>query len=195
MRSISGKKFLLGSLVLLITASEQSACLAKPGDLISHNVKPATRTYSTVTTYRVAGWQDQLTQVTPNLGNYYWEPITKRLINTTKTTQRGATTAPPIAIHRSTQYINPVHAPLPTVPHPQALAAVPDKLPTNTTSVSLKYKATTQPTLTYQDTSLKWNRSKPNETVSDSSSFSTRESVYGVLKTSNSSLKTKSQAL
>lgn len=49
---------------------------------------------SQVTTYRVAGWQAELVQASPNLGNFYWEPMTKRRINTTKRTGKQAETAP-----------------------------------------------------------------------------------------------------
>jgi len=50
-------------------------------------------TQTTVKTYRVSGWQNPLVESSPNLGNYYWEPMTKRVINTTRHTGKQATVA------------------------------------------------------------------------------------------------------
>ncbi|MBS1957343.1 MAG: hypothetical protein JST89_24355 [Cyanobacteria bacterium SZAS-4] len=58
------------------------------------NTQFASAQNSRVTSYRVAGWQAELVQQSPNLANFYWEPITKRRILTTKRTGKQAETAP-----------------------------------------------------------------------------------------------------
>lgn len=53
-----------------------------------------------VTYSRVRGWEAALVQGAPNLANYYWEPMTRRTINTTATTGHQAIRAPlPMAKH------------------------------------------------------------------------------------------------
>ena len=54
----------------------------------------------TVTYSRVRGWEAALVQGAPNLANYYWEPMTRRTINTTATTGHQAIRAPlPVVKH------------------------------------------------------------------------------------------------
>jgi len=180
--------------MLCITTHQK--CLANPGDLISHTA-PKTTTHSTITTYRVAGWQNQLTSVTPNLGNYYWEPMTKRIINTTRTTSKGATAAPPI-ITRGPQYVKPNYVPMPVVNHPQPKMAIAQALPLPVpprTSTSLSYSTAAPPVLSYQNnTSLSWSSKKRSEATA-ATVIGSRESVYGVLKTPISSMRAKAQSL
>lgn len=178
----------------MLSISSQLNAQANPGDLITHTTRP-TVTHSTVTTYRVSGWQNQLTSVTPNLGNYYWEPMTKRIINTTRTTSKGATAAPPI-VTRGPQYVKPNHVNLPVVDRPQPLAAVAQGLPPRvpSTSTSLTYRTNAQPVLSYQDTSLAWSSRKRTESAA-TGMMGSRESVYGVLKTPISSMKAHAQSL
>lgn len=185
---------LLLVLPMLLTAAQQK-CLANPGDLITHTA-PKTTVQSTVTTYRVAGWQNGLTSVTPNLGNYYWEPMTKRVINTTRTTSKGATAAPPI-ITKGPQYVKPNYLPMPVVNHPQPKMAIAQALPVQMpprTSTSLSYSTATQPVLSYQNTSLSWSSKKRPEATATAITGS-RESVFGVLKTPISSMRAKAQSL
>lgn len=194
MKLFSSRTHLLLVFPLLYTAS-QHPCFANPGDLIGHRTPPQTTVHSTVTTYRVSGWQNELTSVTPNLGNYYWEPMTKRIVNTTKTTSRGATAAPPI-ITKGPQYIKPNFAPMPVVNHPQPRMAIAQAMlvPETRTSTSLSYRTGTQPVLSYKDTSLSWSSNKrPQATAA--ANLGSRESVYGVLKTPISSMRAKAQAL
>ena len=190
MKFFSSRIHLLLALPMLCTTANLQ-CHAAPGDIIRH--QQVTVTHSTVSTYRVAGWQNQLTGATPNLGNYYWEPITKRVINTTKTTSRGATAAPTIIPNRGAQYVRPLctHA-LPMVNHPQPLMAVAEALPH--TSTSATYTTATQPVLSYSNTSLSWSSRRPTESAATSAS-ATRESVYGILKTPIGSMRAKSQSL
>lgn len=187
---------LLLVLPMLCTTAQQK-CLANPGDLITHT-PPKSTIHSTVSTYRVTGWQNELTSVTPNLGNYYWEPMTKRIINTTRTTSKGATAAPPI-ITKGPQYIKPNYLPMPVVNHPQPKMAIAQALPTQMpprTSTSLSYSTATQPVLSYQNTntSLSWSSKKRPEATA-AAVTSSRESVYGVLKTPISSMRAKAQSL
>ncbi len=195
MKLLSNRTQLL--LVLpIISATAQQKCFANPGDLITHTSRPTTTVHTTVSTYRVAGWQNELTSVTPNLNNYYWEPMTKRICNTTRTTSKGAVAAPPI-ITKGPQYVKPNFVPLPAVSHPQPKMAIAQALPapaTPHTSTSLSYSSATQPTLSYQNTSLSWSSSKHSQAVG-ASGFGSRESVYGVLKTPISSMKARAQAL
>jgi hypothetical protein len=189
MKFFSSRSYLLLVLPMLCSAANQE-CYANPGDLISHNVSH-TVTHSTVSTYRVAGWQNSLTGATPNLGNYYWEPMTKRVINTTRTTSKGATEAPTI-VNRGPQYVKPTHARLPVVNHPQPQIAVADSLPL--TSTNLSYSTAAQPVLSYQNTSLNWS-SKRRPEATATATTSTKESVYGVLKTPISSMRARAQSL
>lgn len=191
MKFFSSRSNLLLVLPMLCSAANQE-CYANPGDLISHNVSH-TVTHSTVSTYRVTGWQNSLTGATPNLGNYYWEPMTKRVINTTRTTSKGATAAPTI-VNREPQYIKPTHARLPVVnhPQPQPQIAVANSLPLPSTSLS--YSTATQPVLSYQGTSLNWSSKRRPETTATATT-ATKESVYGVLKTPISSMRAKAQSL
>jgi hypothetical protein len=62
--------------------------------ILLFNTQFALAQKSRVTSYRVAGWQSELVQQSPNLGNFYWEPITKRRILTTKRTGKQAEAAP-----------------------------------------------------------------------------------------------------
>ncbi len=187
MKLFSSRIHLLLVLPMLCTTANLK-CLANPGDLITHR----TVTHSTISTYRVTGWQNQLTGATPNLHNYYWEPMTKRIINTTKTTSKGATAAPLIVPNRSSQYVKPIHARMPVVNRPQPQIAVAEALPHTTTSAT--YNTATQPVLSYSDTSLIWaSRRRPETTATAASA--TRESVYGVLKTPIGSMRAKAQSL
>ena len=194
MRLLSNRVYLLLVLPVICSVAQQK-CLANPGDLITHTSRPTTTVHSTVTTYRVAGWQHELTSVTPNLGNYYWEPMTKRVCNTTRTTSKGATAAPPI-ITRGPQYIKPNFVPLPAVSHPQPKIAVAQALPPTAarTSTSLTYSTATQPALSYQNTSLSWSSTKRPEATA-AVTLGSRESVYGVLKTPISSMRARAQSL
>ncbi len=171
----------------MLCATANLKCLANPGDIITHH----TVTHSTVSTYRVTGWQNQLTGATPNLHNYYWEPMTKRIINTTKTTSKGAIAAPTIVPNRSSQYVKPIHSRMPVVNRPQPQIAVAEALPPRT-STSATYSAA--PVLSYSDTSLSWTSRRRPETTATSAS-ATRESVYGVLKTPIGSMRARAQSL
>ncbi|CAN5534767.1 hypothetical protein BH10CYA1_BH10CYA1_17880 [soil metagenome] len=56
-----------------------------------------------ITSYRVSGWQADLVQGSPNLKNFYWEPLTKkRRILTTRHTGKQAESSP--LPHRSIIY-------------------------------------------------------------------------------------------
>lgn len=191
---LSNRVYLLLVLPLINSAAPQK-CHANPGDLITHTSRPTTTVHTTVTSYRVAGWQHELTSVTPNLGNYYWEPMTKRICNTTRTTSKGATAAPPI-VSKGPQYIRPNFVPLPAVSHPQPKVAVAQALPPTAarTSTSLTYNTATQPALSYQNTSLSWSSAKRSDATA-ASALGSRESVYGVLKTPISSMRARAQSL
>jgi hypothetical protein len=109
----------------IVGATANQACFASRGDLISHTVSQTststasqpvasrTVTHTNVQTYRIVGWQNQLTEANPNLGNFYWEPQWKRVVNTTKTTSKGATAAPPIVPNQAARYVRPIHAAAP----------------------------------------------------------------------------------
>jgi hypothetical protein len=195
MKLLGSRRHLLLVLPIICAASQQQ-CFANPGDLITHTTRPTTTVHTTVSTYRVSGWQNELTTITPNLGNYYWEPMTKRMVNTTRTTSRGATAAPPI-VTKGPQYVKPNFAPLPTVSHPQPRMAIAQALPTavSRTSTSLSYSTTPQPVLSYQNnTSLSWSSGKKPQATA-AVTMGSRESVYGVLKTPISSMRAKTQSL
>lgn len=168
---------LLLTLSILCTSANQ-ACFASRGDLIAHTVVPQ----STVRTYRVVGWQNELTAANPNLGNYYWEPMTKRIINTTKTTSKGATAAPAIVVNRTSHYQKPTHAALPASDVVQLQTNVVFN-PSRSKCMAGDTHAITQTVLTYQ--------SYPNSSRSSgpttAASFAAKESVYGVLKSSHPS--------
>lgn len=53
-----------------------------------------------VTYSRVRGWEASLVQGNPNLARFYWEPMTRRTINTTATTGHQTKHVPlPVVIH------------------------------------------------------------------------------------------------
>lgn len=102
---------LLQVILPLLLASSASRCDAKAFD-------PTPRTTcTTIGFYSDTGWQNQLTGATPNLHNYYWTPITHRIVNTTRTTERGATKAVSLIPRDVRHYTKPTHAPLPYIDH------------------------------------------------------------------------------
>jgi hypothetical protein len=178
-KPFSSRIHLLLVLPILCTTANLK-CIANPGDLITH-----TTTHSTVSKYYVTGWQNKLTSATPNLHNYYWEPMTKRVINTTRTTSRGAICASPIVPNRSSRHVSAVHVPLPVVNQGTVAEALPQ------TSTKLTYSTTTAPVLSYSNTSLKLFSNRGAKTDSPAAparqeSSSVQASVYGVLKTARS---------
>ncbi len=90
-----------------------------------------------VTSYRVTGWQADLVQGSPNLKNYYWEPLTKRRILTTRHTSKQADSAP--LPHRNIIYNKIAFAPSkpPSKPKPDLVES---PAHTNETSCVLSYK-------------------------------------------------------
>ncbi len=178
MKFLSSKILLLVLPIISTTANLQ--CIAKPGDLISH-----TTTHSTVSTYTVTGWQNQLTGATPNLKNYYWTPMTKRIINTTQTTTRGATTAPTIIPDRTAHYVKPIHAQMPSVNHAQAVTA----------ETSLRISNTIFTTSTATRLVLLYSNPSPATNVrTTSTALAAKESVCGVLVTPRQ-MRAKAQSL
>ena len=168
-----GKTHLLLSLSVLWTTAANQACFASRGDIIAHTV-PQT----TVRTYRVAGWQNQLTAANPNLANYYWEPLTKRIINITGTTSKGATAAPLIIPDRTSHYVKPNHASL----------SVNNTAQLKTNAVELSHSTSLQghclkmPTvLTYHQNGQSWSH-KGQPDLTTVATCTSRESVYGVVK-------------
>ena len=175
MKILVSKTQLVLTLSILWTASANQACFATRGDIIAHNVPQAT-----VHTYRVSGWQNQLTSANPNLGNYYWEPLTRRIINTTGTTSRGATAAPPILANRTSRYVKPMHVALP-INNAALLQTNAVELPCSSSGPSQCAKThTTLTTLTYRNSKSWSDMGQPDLTTV--SSYSAKESVYGVVK-------------
>jgi hypothetical protein len=177
MKFTIARPYLVLTLSILCTNANQ-ACFASRGDLITHTVPQQ----SVVHTYRVVGWQNELTAANPNLGNFYWEPLTKRIINTTNTTSKGATAAPAIISNRSAHYQKPLHAALPVTSNVQLQT---DSVVNQSCSASVKSSHHTgmQPVLTYQNNSSWSSKRQPDLTTV--ASYTTKESVYGVLKTNS----------
>lgn len=96
---------LLSSIFAVATQSS----IAKRGDMITHTAAQPNLAHTTVKTYRITGWQNQLTAASPNLMNYYWEPMYRRVVNTTNTTLKGAQAAPPVSVSKGGNYIKPNH--------------------------------------------------------------------------------------
>lgn len=170
-------KFLNGTnavfLVLSMFGSTTNvSCYAAPGDIITHST-----VRSSTGTYRVAGWQHELVQGAPNLQNYYWEPLTKRIVNTTRTTSRQATDAPNIAYKKiAHRYVNPIHLRLP-LPNRSQPESEKDNLH-NDASTRVNWRADVQPILSYS-TDLNWQSAHH---LAETTSSAAKESVYGVLK-------------
>ena len=176
MKLLTSESNILLTLSVLFCTTANQACFASRGDLIAHTVSQQT----TVRTYRVVGWQNELTAANPNLGNFYWEPMTKRIINTTKTTSKGATAAPAIVSNRTSHYQKPLHVALPVNidVQLQTNAVVNSSRPVCTSAGA---REPMQPVLTYQS-NRKWSRSSDQTTVA---SFTAKESVYGVVKSNS----------
>ncbi len=176
MKFVITKSNLLLLTLSLLCATANQACFASRGDLIAHTVSQQT----TVRTYRVVGWQNALTAANPNLGNFYWEPLTKRIINTTKTTSKGATAAPAIVLDKTSHYSKLNHAALPTTN--VALQTDVAYNQSRSSSGRVAQRINMPPVLTYQNQP---DSSQRNSTLSTVASFSSRESVFGVLKTNS----------
>lgn len=174
MKLLTTKSNLFLTLSILCTTANQ-ACFASRGDLIAHTVPQQT----TVRTYRVVGWQNELTAANPNLGNYYWEPLTKRIINTTRTTSKGATAAPAIVPGNSAHYQKPIHAALPVNSNVQLQTNANLTSPRSEDAV-LGARMSMQPVLTYQNT----RRSRCSDQTAVAS-YTTKESVFGVVKSNS----------
>ncbi|CAN5740585.1 hypothetical protein BH10CYA1_BH10CYA1_34760 [soil metagenome] len=157
------------TLSILCTNANQ-ACFASRGDLIARTVPQQ----SSVRTYRVVGWQNELTAANPNLGNFYWEPLTKRIINTTKTTSKGATAAPAIVPNRSAHYQKPIHAARPVTNSVQLHT---DAVLPHSANLPTAQHISMQPVLVYQSPS-----SQRQSDLTTVASFTSKESVYGVVK-------------
>ena len=176
MKLLTSESNILLILSVLLCTTANQACFASRGDLIAHTVSQQT----TVRTYRVVGWQNELTAANPNLGNFYWEPLTKRIINTTRTTSKGATAAPAIVLDKTAHYSKPNHAALPITN-----VALQTDLAYNqprSSSGRVAQRTNMLPVLTYQNQPDSYQK---NSTLSTVASFSSRESVYGVLKTNS----------
>ena len=141
---------------------------------------------TSVRTYRLVGWQNQLTAANPNLGNFYWEPQYKRIINTTRTTLKGATEAPRIVPSRTSHYVKPIHVMMPGADSASYLTN--SNLTSNsilrsdsatTGRLSVSGRASNTSIMSYQNTEFS---NKPFCNQSTAASYTTKESVFGVVR-------------
>lgn len=141
---------------------------------------------TSVRTYRLVGWQNQLTAANPNLGNFYWEPQYKRIINTTRTTLKGATEAPPLVPSRTSHYVRPVHVIMPGFD--SALVRANSNLISNSTTranfavsggSNVSGRASNTGVMSYQNSEFS---STPLCNHSAVVSYTAKESVFGVVK-------------
>ncbi|HEY9784862.1 MAG TPA: hypothetical protein V6D17_05625 [Candidatus Obscuribacterales bacterium] len=91
-------------------------------------------TYGKRTAYSVSGWERDLVKADPNLGNFYWNPITKY------TQSKGSRRTSRQTVHVSPQefrsrYMKPIHTQLPT-----ASKGASGTLASSSVSANLKYK-------------------------------------------------------
>lgn len=98
---------------LLLTTIYNLVCLQ---DAAASPRQPAKQAVSYA---RVRGWEASLVQGSPNLAQFYWEPMTRRIINTTGSTGHQANHAPlPVVVHQAEMRKS----------HSKALSALPQKL-------------------------------------------------------------------
>lgn len=134
----------------------------------------------TTGSYRIEGWQNNLTKSDHNLARWNWSPIVGYTQSVaSRPTGKGATAAPTIIPQRESFYIKPRH-----IPNPLVAQALPLKIPTthsntNTGARLLRRETTDVSANLMHKVPVAYTYARTTGTVGG---VFDREEVYGVIK-------------